>query len=178
MIKNIQNEAPPIINKLTPDDIPRCPNCNLICSLQLNYKEGQSMIRYKCENEHKGNILLEDYLMKYNKFALSKEKCKECGKTQIEVKGNMIYCPKCDKFLCYLCQIKHSVNNHNMIFIQRYDSTCKLHSNSYDFYCNLCKKNLCFYCHSQHKLHDIINFSESYYSDESKIKLKEEIKKY
>ena len=37
-MNNISNEAAPVINKL--DDIARCPNCNLICSLKLNYKEG------------------------------------------------------------------------------------------------------------------------------------------
>ena len=56
--------------------------------------------------------------MKYNTFAFSKEKCKEYNKNQMNVKGNMFYCPKCDKFLFYLFQIKHSINNHNMIFIK------------------------------------------------------------
>ena len=174
--QNNLNEAAPIINNFTPDDITRCPNCNLICSLELNYQGDQSNIRYECENKHIGNLLLKDYLQKYNKFALSKEKCKECNKNQIEIKGNMFYCPKCDKFLCYLCQIKHSVSNHNMIFIQRYDSICKLHSNSYCFYCIECKKNLCIYCLSQHKSHEIINLCEFIYSEKSQIKLKKEIK--
>ena len=31
------NEAAPVIEKLA--DVPRCPNCNLICSLELNYKK-------------------------------------------------------------------------------------------------------------------------------------------
>ena len=175
-IKNIVNEAAPILNKLTLDDITRCPNCNLICSLKLNYQEGEPMIKYECENEHLGNISLKNYLMKYNQFALSKEKCKECNKTQMEVKGNMFYCSKCDKFLCYLCQIKHSVRNHNMIFIQKYDSICKEHSNSYCFYCIQCKKNLCIYCQDQHKTHKMITLSNSFYSEEDKIKLKDKMK--
>ena len=74
-INNIPNEAAPILNKLNPDDIPRCIDCNLICSLQLNYKDGIPYINYECENKHKGNILLKDYMLKYNKFSLSKEKC-------------------------------------------------------------------------------------------------------
>ena len=175
-IENIPNEAAPIISKLDPDDISRCVNCNLICSLKLYYEGFQSMINFECENGHKGNILLKDYLMKYNKFSLSKKKCKECNKTQDKVKGNMFYCPKYDKFLCNLCQIKHSVSNHNMIFIQRYDSICKLHSNSFCFYCIQCKKNLCIYCQSQHKSHEIINLNEFNYSEENKNKLKEKIK--
>ena len=39
-INDCPNEAAPIINKLSPDDITRCINCNLICSLQLKYNEG------------------------------------------------------------------------------------------------------------------------------------------
>ena len=49
-IKNIPNEAIPFINKLTPHDITRYSNCNLICLLKLNYKEGEPMIKYEYEN--------------------------------------------------------------------------------------------------------------------------------
>ena len=55
---NVPNEAAPVIYKL--NDIPRCLDCNLICSLKLNYKEGNSMIDYECEKKHKGNISLKD----------------------------------------------------------------------------------------------------------------------
>ena len=82
MEKLIPNEAAPIINKLNPDDIPRCIDCNLICSLQLNYNDGKPLINFECENNHKGTILLKDYMLKYNKFALSKEKCVICSKNQ------------------------------------------------------------------------------------------------
>ena len=79
-MNNRPNEAAPVIDKL--DDISRCPNCNLICSLKLNYKEGNSMIEYECENKHKGNILLKEYMNKFNKFSLSKEKCKKSKKSK------------------------------------------------------------------------------------------------
>ena len=98
-INNFSNDAAPIIYKITPDDIPRCIDCNLICSLQLNYKKGIPIINYECENNHKGNITLNDYMMKYNKFAISKEKCGICGKNQKEIKGDFFYCSKCKKFL-------------------------------------------------------------------------------
>ena len=42
--------------KLLQDDITRCVECNLICLLKLNYKEGKPFINYECENGHKGNI--------------------------------------------------------------------------------------------------------------------------
>ncbi len=71
-INNIRNEAPPVI--YNQDDITRCVECNLICLLKLNYKEGRPFINYECENGYKGNILLKDYINEYNKFSISKEK--------------------------------------------------------------------------------------------------------
>ncbi len=40
------------------DNIPRCPECNLISSLKLNYKDGKSSINYSCENNHNGDIII------------------------------------------------------------------------------------------------------------------------
>ena len=94
-----------MINKLTEDDILRCIDCNLICSLELNYKEWIPYIEYEYENCHKNNILLKDYLIKSN--SISKEKCYKCGKNKKEIKEDFVYCPKCDKFLCNQCQINH-----------------------------------------------------------------------
>ena len=174
-MNNRPNEAAPVIDKL--DDIPRCPDCNLICSLKLNYKEGNPMIDYECENKHKGNISLKKYMNNFNKFSLSKEKCKDCEKNQKEVKGDLLYCSKCDKFICSVCQTNHpNGNKHNIINFKRYDSLCKIHSNLYCFYCIKCKKNLCIYCKSEHEDHDLINLSKFNYSKESKNKLEEEIK--
>ena len=177
MEKIIPNEAAPIINKLNPDDIPRCIECNLICSLELNYKDGNPYITFECENNHKGTILLNDYILQSNKFALSKEKCGICKKNQKEVKGDFFYCVKCKKFLCGLCQLNHkNENKHNNTSYQRYDALCKIHSNTYSFYCIKCKKNLCVYCKTEHKYHDIIELSEFNYSKESKKKLEEEMR--
>ena len=175
-IKNTPNEAAPVINKLSADDIPRCPDCNLICSLQLNYNEGKHIINFECENGHKGNIILQDYILKYNKFALSKEKCAECGKTTKEIKEDFFYCSKCNKFLCYLCVKNHSYGDkHNILIYQRYDSLCKTHSNTFSFYCLKCKKNLCIYCKPNHEFHNLIDLSKFNYSEESKKKLEEEM---
>ena len=83
---NIRNEAPPVI--YNQDDITRCVECNLICLLKLNYKEGKPFINYECENGHKGNILLKDYINQFNKFSISKEKCGDCKKSQKEIPAN------------------------------------------------------------------------------------------
>ena len=98
------------------------------------------MIDYECENKHKGNISLKEYMNNFNKFSLSKEKCKDCEKNQKEVKEDFFYCSKCNKFICYSCLTNHSNGDkHNSINFKRYDSLCKIHSNLYCCYCIKCK---------------------------------------
>ena len=110
------------------------PECNLISSLKLYYKEGKPMINYICENNHKGNISLDEYMNKYNNYSLLKQKCEECNKNQNEVKGDYLYCSKCNKFIYNVCIINHPDNEkHNTINFKRYDSLCKIHSNFFLF---------------------------------------------
>ena len=71
-----------IIYQFNEDKMPRCINCNLICCLNLKYFEGKPIINYHCENEHKGEILLKDYLIDCSKYSITKEICSECKKTQ------------------------------------------------------------------------------------------------
>ena len=171
---NINEQDPEFIL----DNTTRCPDCNLISSLKLNYKEGKPMIDYFCENNHKGNISLDEYLQKYNNHSLSKQKCGDCNKAQNEVKVDYFYCSKCNKFLCNSCLIKHPNNGkHNTINYNRYDSFCKIHSNSFGSYCSNCKKNICIYCELEHESHEKISLSKLNYKEESKKKLEEEIKK-
>ena len=84
--KRSENGAYSTIKTFSQDDIPRCLQCNLICLLKLNYRKRVPTIYYECENGHNGFITLKEYLNKYNKFSLSNEKCKECGKNQKQVK--------------------------------------------------------------------------------------------
>ncbi len=174
-MKGLSNEAAPVLNKFIPDDIPRCIECNLISSLNLEYIKGEPIIFYLCENNHNGRISLKDYFIKCRNFSLSKEVCKECGKSQKEIKGDFQFCSQCSKFLCYSCQLNHPKENHSLTIINRYDSLCKIHSNLFCFYCLNCKKHLCIFCLNQHKNHKNINLSDFFFSDESKEKLKKEI---
>ena len=169
-----KEESTPLSNDL--DNIPRCLECNLISSLQLFYKEGSPIIKYSCENDHKGDIPLDEYIQKYNTHSLLKEKCEECNKNQNEVKGDYFYCCKCNKFLCHSCVLNHPNNeNHNTFNFKRYDSFCKNHCNSFDTYCKKCRKNLCIYCKPEHKSHEIIDLNEINYYKESKNKLENQI---
>jgi len=69
------------ITDFTLDNIPRCLECNLISSLKLSYKENKPIITYSCENNHNGDIPLEEYLQKYNNHSLLKQKCEDCNKS-------------------------------------------------------------------------------------------------
>jgi hypothetical protein len=146
-----------IINQLSPDNIIRCIDCNLISSLKLNYNEGIASITFECENNHKGNILLKDYMTKYNKYALSKEKCGICDKNQKEFKEDFYYCNKCKIFLCGLCKHNHNEDKNDIIPYKKYDFICKIHSSLYSFYCINCKKNLCIRCEKEHINHEKIS---------------------
>ena len=173
-MEDIENEPSPILIKFNPEDIPRCPQCNLICSLNLKYNFNEPSIDYLCENNHKGTLLLKDY--EYGKFSIFKEKCNDCGKKQKEIKGNIFYCTICQKFICNECQINHSNEEHDIINSKKYDSLCKIHSNTFVSYCINCKRNLCIYCQMNHKNHNIIYLSEIKFSQKSIISLEKEIK--
>ena len=174
---NTNNNINKNIQDLNIDNIPRCLECNLIASFKLHYKEGKPIINYFCENNHKGDISLDEYMQKYNNNSLLKQKCEECNKNQNEIKGDFSYCCKCNKFLCNSCIANHSnIKNHNSINYNRYDSFCKIHSNFFDCFCKKCKKNICIYCYPLHESHELINLSKFNYSEESRKKLEENIK--
>ena len=159
-------------------NITRCPECNLIISLSIYYKEIIPYVIYYCENNHKGEISLEEYLQNYNNHSLSKEKCLKCNTIQSEANGNFSFCCKCNKFICNSCIINHPNNDglHNITNINRYDALCKLHSNYYAFYCNKCQKNLCIYCKEEHDTHYIINIIQYKNSYDPINQLEEKIK--
>ena len=161
------------INNMTFDNITRYPDCNLISSLKLAYKEGKPIINYYCENNHSGDMLLEEYVKKYNSHSLLKEKCQDCNKDQNEVKGEYIYCYSFNKFLCNPCSLNHSKDGkHNCINFKRYDSVCKIHCNFFSSYCIKCNKNICIDCKLNHESHEFVDLS----LEKSKNKIEEIIK--
>ena len=165
-------------NNISLKNITRCPECNLVVSLSIYYKEITPYVIYYCENNHKGELSLEEYCQKYSNYSISKEKCLKCNTIQSEANGNFSFCCKCNKFICNSCIINHSNNNgqHNITNINRYDALCKLHSNYYAFYCNKCQKNLCIYCKQEHDTHDIINIIQYKNSYEPTNQLEQKIK--
>ena len=166
------NEPNHIFNNL--DNISRCPECNLISSLKLYYRDGKPIINFLCENNHKGNIPLDEYMNKYNNHSLIRQKCEECNKNQNEDIFGLSYCCKCDIFLCYSCVRNHQ--NHNIIDFKRYDSLCKIHSYFFNSYCKKCKNNICVYCYPQHEFHEQIDLFDLIYDENSKNKFEKDIK--
>ena len=174
--EKISYEAGPIINNFNLEDILRCPECNLKCSLILKYNDdGKPYINYKCE-KHDGKMELKNYFEKYNKYTLLEKKCDECGKMKKDVKGDFTYCKKCEKFLCDICQLNHpNGDKHDIIYYIKNDSLCQTNSNTLCSYCLNCKRNLCIYCTPIHEFFNLVDLSNLYYSEESKKISEEEI---
>jgi lysyl-tRNA synthetase class I len=62
---SISSALNPTELKFSLENISRCPKCNLICTLQLDQKDNESIVLYNCENNHNGEISLNEYLRKY-----------------------------------------------------------------------------------------------------------------
>ena len=165
-----------IIYQFNEDKMPRCINCNLISCLKLKKREGKLIINYHCENEHEGEIFLQDYLIDCSKYSITKEICNECKKTQKKKDSNFFYCSKCSKFYCNFCGLNHQTNEkHIIVNINKFNTLCKIHSFLYDSYCVSCKKNICIFCQPGHKNHNIICLTEFELTKNQKYKIEKEI---
>ena len=160
-------------SKFSLDHIPRCPECNLICSLHLYQNENVPSLLYYCENKHNGNILLNQYITSYKKNSLKKEKC-ECNNKE---ENDLMYCTKCKKFTCFQCILKNHKpsNGHSLIDLSKFDSLCKIHFNSFCSYCKTCNMNICEMCNKEHEKHNLIGLSNIIISEELKKELTEQI---
>ena len=154
-------------SKFTLEHIPRCPECNLICSLHLYQDSNIPTLLYFCENKHKGNIPLNKYIKTYKQHSLTKEKC-ECNNNKKE--NECMYCTNCKKFICLYCIMeKHKLSNgHLLMNLNKFDSLCKIHFNSFCSYCNNCKMNICEMCYKEHINHNLIGLSNIIISQEIK----------
>ena len=137
-------------------DIKRCLICNKIPLFELIERNNEYFIKYKCENNHKGEVSLEEYL-KNDKYGLNKLNCDECNKNQENNFYKFHYCINCQKVLCHNCLINHLEKEHQYTPLSRYDSTCLEHNQYYCSYCYDCEKNICVLCLNQHQNHQIIS---------------------
>ena len=61
------------------EDIRRCFDCNKIPLIELIEKNDEYFIKYNCEDGHKGEVSLEEYL-KNDKYSLNKLNSVKCNK--------------------------------------------------------------------------------------------------
>ncbi len=146
-------------------DIKRCFDCNKIPLIEFIEKNDKCFIKYNCEDRHKGEVSLEEYL-KNDKYSLKTLNCGECKKKQENDFYLYNYCITCKKVLCHNCLKFHLEKQHQTINLSRYDTFCLEHNNTYDNYCNKCKKNICSLCLNEHNGHQIDSLSK-YLSSEN-----------
>ena len=91
------------------DNIKRCLECNKIPLIEIIEKQNEYFIHYYCENNHEGEINLNDFL-KSEKNSLNKIPCGNCQKNQDNNFFKFFFCISCKKVLCTNCFIKHSEN--------------------------------------------------------------------
>ena len=143
-------------------DIKRCLICNKIPLFELIERNNEYFIKYNCENNHEGELSLEEYLKndKHKLNKLNKLNCDECHQNQENNFYLFNYCINCQKVLCHNCIINHLEKEHQCTHLSRYDSTCLKDNHNYNNYCYDCKKNICLLCLNQHQNHKIISLSQ------------------
>ena len=138
----------------------RCLNCYLIPFLTINTPTHS--INLNCNFGHSTKLSVEEYLEKGYENNFSNLSCNKCKTKIFKNEKDFIYCKECSELLCLNCVKKHNNlydDSHHMVHLDKFDSTCILHNETYDYFCLDCKKNICQYCfdefHNEHNLVDL-----------------------
>ena len=138
----------------------RCLNCYLIPFLTINTPTHS--INLNCNFGHSTKLSVEEYLEKGYENNFSNLSCNKCKTKIFKNEKDFIYCKECSELLCLNCVKKHNNlydDTHHMVHLDKFDSTCILHNEAYDYFCLDCKKNICQYCfdefHNEHNLVDL-----------------------
>ena len=148
----------------------RCLNCFSIPLIFLNHTT--HTVKINCNLGHNISMDIKDYLEKGYSNNFYNQICSQC-KSKIDYLNERknYYCKECNEIFCKNCIKSHNLifnnNNdsqslvHHYINLEKYDTTCVLHNETYDYYCLECNKNICQYCYySQHKVHKIVDLDE------------------
>ena len=145
----------------------RCLNCNLIPFLNLNPQTHK--IDIECNSGHKSTIEVGEYLEKGFSKNFINLSCTKCHlKINVDNESDFNFCKECNEILCFKC-----FNNHNTLYhknskinnwsvsLDKFDTTCEKHNESFDYYCYTCHKNICQNCYDDlHQDHIIIDLDD------------------
>ena len=149
----------------------RCLNCFSIPFLVLN--NSTHTVKINCNQGHNISMDVKDYLEKGYTNNFYNQICSQC-KSKIDVLSERknYYCQECNEIFCNTCIKNHNVifNNslgdaqnavHHYINLDKYDTTCILHNETFGYFCNDCNINICQYCYTgKHKTHKIIDLDD------------------
>ena len=162
--------------KISEEDILRCPKCYLIPFISLNHSSKQSILQFKCLNNHVIDKPLKELYFESKKYQINSIKCQNCKEENI---SKLFYCIKCYGFYCEN-EIHSLKEGHDILIpVSKIDSCCfeKNHqNNSIIAYCKTHNKNICHFCkNEEHESHEI---EELEYLKENEIEIiKNNIKK-
>jgi len=157
----------------------RCINCYLIPFISLN--STTHSVNLNCNFGHSQNLTLEEYLQKGYENNFINKFCTKCKIQVLKNDKNFLYCKECSEILCEGCIEKHDniyADSHHMINIDKFDTTCILHNETYDCFCLDCKKNICQFCSTGfHKEHKLIDLDDIHFKRKEIKKIKENFTK-
>ena len=147
----------------------RCLNCFSIPLLFLNHST--HTVKINCNTGHNISMDIKDYLEKGYLNNFYNQICSQCkSKIDVLTERKNYYCKECNEIFCRTCIKNHNLifnNNENQNFVHhfvnldKFDTTCVLHNETYDYFCLECNRNICQYCYySQHKVHKIVDLDD------------------
>ena len=161
-----QNE---IIKGESKNNCLRCLNCLSIPLLSLNYST--HTIKINCNQGHNFSMDIKDYLQKGYINNFYNQICSQC-KSRIDVLNERknYFCKECNEIFCRTCIKSHNLifnNNenqnsvHHFMNLEKYDTTCVYHNETYGYFCEDCNINICQYCFkNKHKTHNIMDLDD------------------
>ena len=145
----------------------RCFDCNLIPEIALYYNDNNDynekiQIFYKCENNHKGIVSINEFMIKSINFDIYNILCSNNEKHIQNDRTSFIYCMQCESFFCPECHKQHENIHNKFCKINEFDYQCKFHNKSYSKYCFNCSKNICDECLNEHLNHNVKNIDNNF----------------
>ena len=146
----------------------RCLDCSLIPEITLNYNDNTDdnkdkiQIVYKCEDNHKGIISINDFINKSINYDIYNILCSNNEKHIQNDRTSFIYCIQCESFFCQECHKQHENIHNKFCKINEFDYQCKIHNKSYLKYCFDCSKNICEECLNEHLNHNVKNIDNNF----------------